>query len=337
MQPLSPASFDVASQPGLREELSGLYASFRASQAASQAILQDAHSGPLNSRTACPGCFAAAAVALQLFEKNGVMHQQCTDCGLVYTAQTLDESVDAAQYDDTPFMQAYAALKCNPVYVRLEHAKATYLLQQVLLQRPSLHTMLDIGASTGGMLSAASDLGLTAYGIEPDRALARRLHHRYGDHCVTGYFPRDIPLDWASFDLIALLDVLEHIVEPVAFLHQLARYLAPSGVLLVQVPNFHSLLVQLEGVANSNFCVGHWQHFCPRTLPGVLARAGFDCIAIGTCISEFDRVQVFTQAQILAAMQPLVAPASPTLPQCPDDLYTLGLGYKLFGLFTLSV
>lgn len=337
MQPVSLTDFDVASQPGLRAELAAIYSRFRSIQAASQAILQDVQTGPLDPRTACPGCGVPVSTATPLFTKHGVTHQACTACGLVYTAQTLADSADAAQYDDTPFMQAYAELKRHPLYARLEHAKATYLLQQVQLQRPALQTVLDIGASTGGMLAAASDLGLAAYGVEPDRALARYLHDRHGERCVTGYFPQDIPPHWPRFDLITLLDVLEHMVKPVAFLQQVARHLAPGGVLLVQVPNYHSLLVQLEGAANSNFCVGHWQHFSPRTLPAVLARAGFDCLGTGTCISEFDRVQAFPDAQIRATLQPLVAPADVELPQCPDDLYAHGLGYKLYGLFNPAV
>jgi 2-polyprenyl-3-methyl-5-hydroxy-6-metoxy-1,4-benzoquinol methylase len=334
MQTLSRSTFDVASQPGLRAELADIYTPFRTRQAASQAILYESQTVQLNSRTMCPGCGAAVGIATPLFTKNGITHQACTACRLVYTAQTLAESADAALYDDTPFMQAYAEIKRHPLYARLEHTKATYLLQQMQQQRPALHTVLDIGASTGGMMAAASDLGLKAYGVEPDRALARHLLDRHGQRCVIGYFPQDIPSVWPRFDLITLLDVLEHMVEPVAFLRQVARHLAPGGALLVQVPNYHSLLVQLEGVTNSNFCVGHWLHFSPYTLPHVLARAGFDCLSTGTCISEFDRVQQFTEAQILAAMQPLVAPARAELPRCPNDLYALGLGYKLFGLFS---
>ena len=44
-----------------------------------------------------------------------------------------------------------------------------------------------------------------------------------------------------SFDVILLLDVLEHLADPAALLHELTKQISPGGSLLISVPN-----------------VGHW-------------------------------------------------------------------------------
>jgi 2-polyprenyl-3-methyl-5-hydroxy-6-metoxy-1,4-benzoquinol methylase len=48
---------------------------------------------------------------------------------------------------------------------------------------------------------------------------------------------RDLPFEDASFDLIVCFEVIEHIEEPGAAFDELARVLAPQGVLLVSSPN----------------------------------------------------------------------------------------------------
>lgn len=327
--PVGLDDFDVAAQPGLREELAAVYREFRAIQANSQAGLDVPTQ--IVPRHSCPGCGAATQDATVLFSKNSVPHVRCNHCDLVYTQVTLTASADAAQYDDSPFMRAYVSLKRHPLYARLETDRARYLLQRAQASLPGLRNVLDIGASTGAMMAAAELQGLAGYGIEPDRAMAEPLGRLYPQCFVNGYFPQDLPEGWPRFDLITLLDVLEHMVEPVRFLESIKASLAPGGLLLVQVPNFNSLLVQLDGPGNSNFCIGHWQHFTAATLSAVLSRAGFRRLETGNCISELDRIQAYPAEQVLATTAHLLGEVKTV--ETPAQLYEYGLGYKLYGVF----
>lgn len=49
-----------------------------------------------------------------------------------------------------------------------------------------------------------------------------------------------------AFDVITLVDVLEHLKDPIALLHRLERLLAPQGRLLLSVPNVAHASVRLE-------------------------------------------------------------------------------------------
>ncbi|MBY0341649.1 MAG: class I SAM-dependent methyltransferase [Rhodocyclaceae bacterium] len=324
--------FDVAAQAGLREELAAVYREFRSIQANSQSGLDEP--GQIVARQVCPGCGAATRDTTLLFSKNNIPHVRCNHCDLVYTLATLTPSADAAQYDGNEFMRAYVELKRHPLYAKLEIAKARYLLQRVQAQRAGVRTVLDIGASTGAMMAAAGLQGLDGYGIEPDRAMAELLGRLYPQRLINGYFPQDLSQDWPLFDLITLLDVLEHMVEPVCFLESIKASLGPEGVLLVQVPNFNSLLVQMDGPKNSNFCIGHWQHFTAATLSALLARAGFCALEIGNCISELDRIRDYPATQVLTTTARLLGEAKTV--ETPAQLYEYGLGYKLYGLFALT-
>lgn len=327
---ISLADFDVGTQPGLRDRLAEIYQEFRTVQASSQHALT--LPGVTELRPHCPNCRAAISNSQTLFVKNEIPHARCEQCHLVYTHVTLSTDQDAAQYDDSDFMRAYAKLKRHPLYAQLEIAKAGYLLQRAgQLLKINEGNLLDIGASTGAVMAAASDEGYVSYGIEPDGAMAEILAAQYPSRFVTGYFPQDLPAEWPSFHLITLFDVLEHMLDPIAFLQAIRPVISKGGLLLIQVPNLNSLLVQLQGIENSNFCIGHWQHFTEETLICLMRNAGYRCVESGTCISEIDRILGYPNEVINNSVQKLLGRIVPIAKA--EDLYGHGLGYKLYGMF----
>ena len=97
--------------------------------------------------------------------------------------------------------------------------------------------ILEIGCGTGHNLEMLRRFGRVD-GIEIDgaaRALAsRRLGHAIGDAPL----PELPGVPEHAYDLVALLDVLEHVDEDAASLRSMARRLKPGGRILVTVPAF---------------------------------------------------------------------------------------------------
>ncbi len=101
-------------------------------------------------------------------------------------------------------------------------------------QKPSAR-ILEVGAGTGSNLAMLRGFG-SLDAIEPDaraRALASR---RGGFPVVGGFLPDRIDLPDHRYDLIVLLDVLEHIEEDAGSLRVLRGKLAPGGRLVLTVP-----------------------------------------------------------------------------------------------------
>src|SRR5262245_232189 len=73
----------------------------------------------------------------------------------------------------------------------------------------------------------------------------------------------------ASFDLIGVFDVLEHIPDDGEALRELHRLLRPGGRLVVTVPAHPALW------SHSDDYAGHYRRYSPAALRGALTRAGF--------------------------------------------------------------
>jgi len=95
--------------------------------------------------------------------------------------------------------------------------------------------ILEVGAGTGSNLAMLQAFGKVD-AIEPDEA-ARALASQRGGFAVGGgLLPDEVTLEDGRYDLIVLLDVLEHIERDRASLQVLRRKLAPSGRLVLTVP-----------------------------------------------------------------------------------------------------
>ncbi len=338
-------SFDAALIPGMRARLAEGYARFRAAEARAIAEAAPPEAGGTLGRYRtrdCPAC-GTAAPAEPVLTNHGIDIVACPGCGLTYARQVMEESADAARYQASELDIEAMRLRCSGPYLELESARARYYLDRLEAHATGRGRLLDIGCGTGTTLVEAQARGWKVLGLEPGKAAAAVARERLGaggqERVTEGYFPDDLPAGERVFDAITLLDVLEHFVDPIGFLRVIGRHLAPGGRLFVQVPNWDSLLVQLEGKASSVICTGHWSHFSPATLPAVLARAGFRCLHHETVVSEADRIEAFpaeAQRAVVSRLRPGAAWAEADAAAKAARLHELGLSYKLIGVFAAA-
>jgi 2-polyprenyl-3-methyl-5-hydroxy-6-metoxy-1,4-benzoquinol methylase len=101
--------------------------------------------------------------------------------------------------------------------------------------------ILDAGCGTGGNLDLLSGLGSDVTGLEMEPGAAEIARSRSGKAVYIGSLPDQVPFVDESFDLIVLLDVLEHIEDDIGALASLTAKLKPGGHLFITVPAFSCL------------------------------------------------------------------------------------------------
>src|SRR2546426_7492791 len=97
--------------------------------------------------------------------------------------------------------------------------------------------ILEVGCGNGGNLTFLSQYG-SVFAVEKDNRARERASMLGIGTVERGWLPRAIPFARNSFDLIAALDVLEHVEDDTAALRALGEWLSERGVLLTTVPAF---------------------------------------------------------------------------------------------------
>jgi 2-polyprenyl-3-methyl-5-hydroxy-6-metoxy-1,4-benzoquinol methylase len=116
--------------------------------------------------------------------------------------------------------------------------------------------VLDIGTATGTVAEALRERGARVWGVEIDEAAAKEAA-KACEQIVIGDVEQldlDAELDQHEFDWLLLLDVLEHLRDPLATLKRSASLLAPGGRVLISIPNVAHTSVRLQLLR------GHFQY-----------------------------------------------------------------------------
>ncbi len=100
---------------------------------------------------------------------------------------------------------------------------------------PAGARILEIGCGTGHNLDMLGRFG-TVDAVEMDDAARAVASERLGRPAKMATLPALEGVDERAYDLVALLDVLEHVEEDRASLESIARRLKPGGKILLTVP-----------------------------------------------------------------------------------------------------
>ncbi len=132
---------------------------------------------------------------------------------------------------------------------------------------------LDIGCGDGlawPALEGSCDLS----GIEPDaRLVPADSPHR--SRIQVGPFPGVRPE--GSFDLVLMLDVLEHIEDDIAAMAEVRRLLVPGGHVLLTVPALPALW------SHHDVINGHYRRYVRTSLRAALAGGGLEVLRMRYC------------------------------------------------------
>jgi SAM-dependent methyltransferase len=132
---------------------------------------------------------------------------------------------------------------------------------------PENPRILEIGCGTGHNLEMLRRFGRVD-GVEIDPAARAIASKRLGHQVMDARLPQLAGVDDGAYDLVALLDVLEHVEEDRAALASIAAKLRPEGRILITVPA-HPWMWSAHDVVNH-----HQRRYTRGSLRKVIGEAG---------------------------------------------------------------
>jgi SAM-dependent methyltransferase len=242
--------------------------------------------------SACPGCASSRIALLDVFPiprtRGGVSFLGgCRECGLLFANPLPSAAQVDSFYSETGGWAASQEARTKQLEAahrrRLARTKPSRgtdtpprprdLLMAALARHvpidspPPAAKVLDFGCGDGKFLDRLQHRGWDTYGIEPSIGVAFLRHRRL-----------DAPPQDRTFDLVFLHHVLEHVVNPLALLRQLAGAVREKGSIFVSVPRLDTLPEHRD----FRYCINGRNHlvcFSEACLRGLLARAGFEVTA----------------------------------------------------------
>jgi SAM-dependent methyltransferase len=189
---------------------------------------------------ACPAC--AGNEGVMLFDNRMVACAgydfstpilRCAKCDCAYAGHALRPQ-DLHRYYSV--LSKYDTARSRDDISALDRERAMHTTNFLAPVLGELRSVLDVGCSAGLLLHALREAGIAqVQGIDPaaDAPMAARTLF-------------DVPVmqaqaetyrHYASHDLVCLMAVLEHLLEPRALLNVIARQLTPGGRVLIEIPD----------------------------------------------------------------------------------------------------
>ncbi|MCB1175387.1 MAG: class I SAM-dependent methyltransferase [Leptospiraceae bacterium] len=151
------------------------------------------------------------------------------------------------------------------------------LKQIARFQKPP-SAFLDVGCSFGGFVASAREWGYQSAGLDispyaVQYARSQGLDVRQGE-VTAGIWPD------SQFDIITLIEVIEHLPDPRAALSALARIAKPGALLVLQTANFNGRQARRAGSSYHYYLPGHFVYYSSSNLRRLLEQFDFQVIKI---------------------------------------------------------
>jgi SAM-dependent methyltransferase len=194
---------------------------------------------------------------------------RCSTCGFVFARELPDATFLARLYGEVIDPATTGYTSATPAWIAHQLELAAKLVKHATGQTRAVR-MLDYGCGDGTVVAALNAAGIPCDGFEPHpRSIVEtaRAHVRQTRDALR-----------APYDAILLSDVIEHLPDPIAILHDCHELLTDRGWIAVNVPDFGE--ARLDAILRGGTFprdVNPWEHlnyFSPESLAAMLERAG---------------------------------------------------------------
>ncbi len=188
----------------------------------------------------CPHCHSS--IVDESFLLNGFWHRTCSNCKTLYVSPRLNDACIEELYSDDYYSGFYAKSMLPLFETRKEKIGRRKFAQSVLHwggDKPG--RVLDIGAGIGEVTDVFHEQGWLSHATEMNSVAAEWLNQR--GYAEVFHGPLDTYVTDNKFDVVMAWGVVEHVIDPDAFLQQVFELLKPGGLFVSEVPHGQSLLI----------------------------------------------------------------------------------------------
>jgi 2-polyprenyl-3-methyl-5-hydroxy-6-metoxy-1,4-benzoquinol methylase len=197
--------------------------------------------------------------------------------------------------DDLGFTNIYDRARSDLV------ERCPFWLKTLLTYKIPPGKTLELGCAHGGFVATLQWAGFTSTGLELSPAIAQIARDLFEVDVLEGAV-EDQRLAPGTFDAIVMMDVLEHLPDPVVTMRRCVQLLKPDGLLLIQTPKFpEGASLQSLEAHSSRFVEQlkpqeHLYLFSDRSVVQLLARIGCPWVAFEPALlSHYDMFLVVSR------------------------------------------
>ncbi|MEC7488693.1 MAG: class I SAM-dependent methyltransferase [Pseudomonadota bacterium] len=191
---------------------------------------------------------------------------ECEKCRLVFSNPIYHESQIIAGYQNAEYIQEE----------QTSHYLVAYReeLTRVLDLAGKVGSLLEIGCGDGYFLRVAKDMGIPRVcGVEPMKSAIEKADDDLRPLIHYGAFHEGL-YEENSFDIVCMFQVVDHVVDPVDILNNVARVLKPGGHILIITHDVKSWQPRLLGERSPIFDVHHIFLWDLDTIRGLIEKVG---------------------------------------------------------------
>ncbi len=195
----------------------------------------------------CPACQASACSHRMV--KDGWVIRSCRACGTWFvanppSAEQLRDLYGAAYF--TERLAQHSEDDLRAIAWRSAVGNARERLALIRRYAPRARRLLDVGCGTGAFLHVAREAAYDCCGVDVSSEAVAVVRGRLGIEAHAGDLA-SLSLPSASFDVITLFDVVEHVPNPFQIAAEVCRLLVPGGAALLTTGDTDSLICRLSG------------------------------------------------------------------------------------------
>lgn len=224
----------------------------------------------------CPICAGASNRFSQI---RGLSIQRCTSCGHFFHSVDQPREHVKSVYSDSYFSNSSEGYQDYLQEEPNQRRSAKYYCGLIAKHCSTSGTLLDIGAASGFFLDEFQKLGWQGQGVEPNQRMREVALDRFNLPMVEAL--EQVP-DASRFQAITMIQVVSHLLDPVASLRRVHQALDRDGLLLVETWDRDSWIAKLSGKSWHEWnppSVLHW--FSRASLRSILKSVGFEEVSCG--------------------------------------------------------